>query len=531
MASWTARRGGSGGSKPGRGRMEAQVPAKRKREDRSQSSTARNVGAKRLQEGSDEQSTFGADETVPDSDDEWQHRLKFVCQENPRDDKFKEAIQGLLKICFPARVLDEIGVNVIESQMLANGATSDQTKAMREVAKEEMVHRLTWLLAEQLDTPQKAQIAIQTIIARSHQVHGTELAPAMFDAVVSDFGHPPDNHAVVKGGTMIKPSMRSKSQEQTPQIDPMDIEFSNREEHSRSKTVQPNNPVERPDTEQKAIWDVGYTAKLTLAKILERIQKPRHLFSRHALPLVRRSMKKGATYQELINKIGILWKELSEEDVDDWNSQYRDLLSGDLRMLLLAKEENPPFDGTTEQKSERALTVQRGSHHPEKEQQSHTGDGKIRAMQHENHCSDTKQGHLRDDNIANELERRKYQSKREQEYYTETRHDTPMRDYTLQDDKASLSTHTDVKRQLKATTHLLKPKTSIKTTQVLDRGNDAEKMKLDQKLSIAGSTPVPDRTRRERGVVQNAQTHVADAPRKGESLFVGSDTTSEDSPV
>ena len=33
-------------------------------------------------------------------------RLKYLCWGDPLDNTFKEAVQGLIKICFPARVLD-----------------------------------------------------------------------------------------------------------------------------------------------------------------------------------------------------------------------------------------------------------------------------------------------------------------------------------------------------------------------------------------------------------------------------------------
>ncbi|KAF2810097.1 uncharacterized protein BDZ99DRAFT_520189 [Mytilinidion resinicola] len=254
MVFCTARRGSLGGSKSGRGRNEAQVPAKRKREEHSQSSTPTSARAKRLQEAPDAPcpTNTNAQKIIPDSE-EWQFWLKFVCREHLQDDMFKEAVQGLLKICFPSGVLDEIGVDVIESQMLDRGATLDQTKAMREVAQEEVVHRLSWLLAEQLDTPHKAPIAIRTIVTRSLRIHGTELDQGMFDDLVADFGNLRGDHARVNGGTAIEPLRRSESLEQTPQTNPMDIEISN-----------------YANSEQKLSWDVDDVAELSLSEILER---------------------------------------------------------------------------------------------------------------------------------------------------------------------------------------------------------------------------------------------------------------------
>lgn len=55
------------------------------------------------------------------------------------DNMFKEAVQGLIKICFPARVLDQLSLDVIESQMQERGATDDRIVNIRELVQLEMV--------------------------------------------------------------------------------------------------------------------------------------------------------------------------------------------------------------------------------------------------------------------------------------------------------------------------------------------------------------------------------------------------------
>ncbi|KAF2810098.1 uncharacterized protein BDZ99DRAFT_304297 [Mytilinidion resinicola] len=231
------------------------------------------------------------------------------------------------------------------------------------------------------------------------------------------------------------------------------------------------------------------------------------------------------------------WKKLSDEDVNDWNDRYTHLLSGDVTVLLPPKEESQPSDYTEEQSTletndGKPEAVQRGKPSPNKDQHHHTDDEKPYVLPLGNHFSHAEQGHRTHDENPHALERRNRHSKTEQEYETDTRSDTPVLDHTRQDHEASLSARTPVTgTPLKPTTHLTEPDTIIENTPVLERGSRAEKTDLEEKKSLASSSPVPDRTQQDRSITQNAQTLVTGTPRKRKSLFVGLGTTSENSQI
>lgn len=80
----------------------------------------------------------------------------------PHEDLFKKKLQGLLKIHFSSGMVTE-QIDRIEAAM-REGANA-QTYSSHEI---EIVHRLSWLLAEHLDTPDKMTFAITSIAAASN---------------------------------------------------------------------------------------------------------------------------------------------------------------------------------------------------------------------------------------------------------------------------------------------------------------------------------------------------------------------------
>ena len=97
---------------------------------------------------------------------------------------FKEAVQGLIKICFPAGVLDQLSLDIIESQMQEQDATDDGIVKMRELVQLEMAHKLAWLLAEQFDTPEKIETAITSVIVARHCLYGTKSDYSVFKDII-----------------------------------------------------------------------------------------------------------------------------------------------------------------------------------------------------------------------------------------------------------------------------------------------------------------------------------------------------------
>ena len=79
--------------------------------------------------------------------------------------------------------------------MQEQGATDNRIVKMRELVQLEMVHKLAWLLAEQLDTPEKIETAITSVIVARHRLHGTKSDYSVFKDIIRGLEKLKDQYA------------------------------------------------------------------------------------------------------------------------------------------------------------------------------------------------------------------------------------------------------------------------------------------------------------------------------------------------
>jgi hypothetical protein len=106
---------------------------------------------------------------------------------NDDDDVFRDAVQGLVKICFPKGVIQELGINVLDQHMREGHAPEENISHMRDVFNAEMVHRLAWLLAEHLTTPQLTEVGISSVVAATNRLQGQKFDREVLDDVIFAF--------------------------------------------------------------------------------------------------------------------------------------------------------------------------------------------------------------------------------------------------------------------------------------------------------------------------------------------------------
>lgn len=273
--------------------------------------------------------------------EEWNFRLKYLCRGDPSDDMFKEAVQGLIKICFPAGVLDQLSLDIIESQMQEQGATDARILKMRELVQLEMVHKLAWLLAEQLDTPEKTETAITSVIAARHRLHGKKSDYDVFKDIIRGFEKLRDQYAQsgtdhLASGASIRLPTRDRPESEVSQRSCTRIGLLESEPAAVALT-DPSSMIPSIVTKasKKASWDIDKKAiqQLSPMELKAKITKPRYLFAYHALPIVRGDMKEDASYDEIKVEIFSRWTGLSANERNVWRTSYRNLLKGDLEML------------------------------------------------------------------------------------------------------------------------------------------------------------------------------------------------------
>jgi hypothetical protein len=109
--------------------------------------------------------------TLPSNDD-WVFRVKVIHSTTDlQDTVFKNAVQGLVKICFPQGILEELGIEIVKQYMQEENAPNGNITKMSEIFRGEMIHRVTWMLAEYLNTPKKLKTGLKSIIAASESMH------------------------------------------------------------------------------------------------------------------------------------------------------------------------------------------------------------------------------------------------------------------------------------------------------------------------------------------------------------------------
>ena len=114
-------------------------------------------------------------ETSLPTGEDWLFRVKVISAATDlADDLFKNAVQGLVRICFPDGILDQLGLHVLEQHMREENAPIDNIQRMSEIFKSEMIQRLTSMLAEHLDTPPKVDLAVHATVAASARLHGEQ---------------------------------------------------------------------------------------------------------------------------------------------------------------------------------------------------------------------------------------------------------------------------------------------------------------------------------------------------------------------
>ena len=112
--------------------------------------------------------------SLPTAED-WLFRVKVISSATDLgNDLFKNAVHGLVRICFPDGVLDQLGLRVLEQHMREENAPTDNIERMTGIFQSEMIQHVTSILAEHLDTPAKVDSAVRAIVAGSAQLYGEQ---------------------------------------------------------------------------------------------------------------------------------------------------------------------------------------------------------------------------------------------------------------------------------------------------------------------------------------------------------------------
>lgn len=326
----------------------------------------------------------GGNVALPTSDD-YAFRIQVLSTTTNLDTNvFKKAVQGLIKICFPQNVLEELGIEVITQHMRNEHAPEQNIDKMAQIFRSEMIHRVTWMLAEHLDSPIKVESSVKAIMAASASLHGASIGEDVLSDIIASLSKlkesiPNESTARLADDTELEASsldlVRSAISE-NPLVEDTDCdryaivapETSSEEDHvpslsTNAKKYLVTKPILKARTMRKLSetknegvqqlerpprtthtragkegkvstswrWDVQDTVRIE--NIAEHFKRTSDLFAYHALPIARQRLGPQARRKEIRLNIEAMLTAMSIEEFENWVESFRKLVNGDADIL------------------------------------------------------------------------------------------------------------------------------------------------------------------------------------------------------
>ncbi|KAI8935635.1 hypothetical protein NX059_007163 [Plenodomus lindquistii] len=353
--------------------------------------------------------------SLPTADD-WVFRVKVISSATDlTNDVFKKAVQGLVKICFPDGVLEQLGIQVLEQHMHEENAPEENIRKMVQIFRAEMAHRVTWMLAEYMDTSTKLEAGVEAIVAASASLHGSKLGEDILGEVMNSLGRirkrvPEESTHRLSDGAALREPIEESSLERS---DESDMHTSNSSASTTSESAQSSSEESAPprkekkkksnvhgrSTEQEAIhdiaamdvdidntapqprnttanasskapllrsnkistswsWDIDPKAFMT-TQALEAFSSASDLFAFHALPLARQRLGTNAKRKALRHKMEDMLAATPNAEYEKWAESFNKLLEGDRNMLNRAEIDAATYSRETSTATPAPIDVRR----------------------------------------------------------------------------------------------------------------------------------------------------------------------------
>ncbi|EMD85081.1 hypothetical protein COCHEDRAFT_1188718 [Bipolaris maydis C5] len=297
---------------------------KKRRKERSPDSGA--ATPKRTRMHSTSSSTCSRSDTQPmqdrtmsrSKDDDWNFRIKVLSAANClNNDLFRDAVKGLVRICFPDGILKQLGQHVIEQHMREERAKPANIQRTMEAFQPEMIRRLIGMLAEYFDTPDQAVSAVQAALGQRRKTPNDEETTDSSNTLVEQSLSP-------------KKKRRNRSrklQEATP----------SRPKTPTENTVSNSNTVSQRQKDRKisSSWDWNIDPDtVTEEAIQHAFPRTADLFAYHTLPTTQQMLGSRASRKEMLIDMQSLLDGLSQKEFQKWVESLDKLCKGNRGMLV-----------------------------------------------------------------------------------------------------------------------------------------------------------------------------------------------------
>jgi hypothetical protein len=253
---------------------------------------------------------------------------------NLDDGIFKDAVQGLVKICFPLGIMEQLGTDMIRQHMAEEDAPAENVARMTELFRPELVHRMAGMLAGYLDTSAKVKACIQSISTATSRLHAEVMDDDLEDIAT--------NRTTVPSYAMNRDSDTELLLTQTNQ------EYKGYDSYEELVDVEEPQSVPRrqaPRITRKVSttwrWDFDPDT-VNEEDILNVIKRPADLFAFHALPIAKDLVAPNAGRKEIRNTIQAMLNETDNFTFSKWIESFHKLQNGDDTMLVRVPSEKAP---------------------------------------------------------------------------------------------------------------------------------------------------------------------------------------------
>ncbi|KAG9196260.1 hypothetical protein G6011_01381 [Alternaria panax] len=305
--------------------------------------------------------------TALPSGEDWLFRVKVISSAtNLTNDLFKNAVQGLVRICFPENMLNQLGPQVLERHMREEKAPKENIQRMSEIFRTETTQRIACMLAEYLETPAKVEMMVRAAVAASAKLHGSDLGEDILGHMITSLlqlkaiasenstgwlANSDDMQVSIDSdGDM---DTRNDSDEESPPLE------KKRKRRNRSEKAKREHTMVKDDFPENANMDVDLPAASTKHRIsknrdkkisskwqwdivavqladddvAEAFARTSDLFAYHALPIARRKIGSQASRKEIRCEMQSLLDGMPPDEFEKWVESLQKLLNGDREML------------------------------------------------------------------------------------------------------------------------------------------------------------------------------------------------------
>ncbi|KAI4915434.1 uncharacterized protein J4E92_009388 [Alternaria infectoria] len=354
MASGTKKRRKSQSPARGTASKRARVTSKRTQHDEpdphsSRAGSVRNTQATSLPTGED-----------------WVFRVKVISSATDlRNGLFKNAVQGLVRICFPNDILNQLGSDVLEQHMREENAPEENIRRMTEMFRAEMTQRMVSMLADNLDTAAKVDSVLKAMLTASAKAHGDDLGEDILGYVTASLlqmqalAPKHSTQWLVNGDAVQEDSSGgdvsgSDASDEEPTPPPKVKKHKKR--NKESERARPSAESYTPGTARmhsnlpaaslkqrtskgkdrkissKWQWDIE-ASDLTEDDVSKTFFRTSDLFAYHALPISQRKLGPSASKKEIRCEMQSLLDGMPQEEFEKWVESLQKLLDGDRDML------------------------------------------------------------------------------------------------------------------------------------------------------------------------------------------------------